>query len=370
MDMNGCVLESSLRSFLSKGVNFTSLLIVCLILIADCSQAYVSFAGSWEGPIRRIIRERREARRAQKTVYQLIEGAGSSWKESPYGAGDYRRYVRHNERERYYELHVPASYKKGDSTPVVLNFHGGGGNPKAARRESGMDGTSDRYGFIVVYPAGTAKRISPFLTFNAGICCGYAKKNNIDDVGFTATVLDDIDKFFSIDSRRVYATGFSNGSLLCYRLACELSDRIAAIAPVSGAMGTDFGSCNPVRPVSIIHFHGLDDQHALYHGGAGAHSVEKPQHRSVQETINFWVDKLGCSPESTETLKKGAATCSRYTRGRGGAEVVLWAIEGAGHTWPGGTRTLPESKVGKVNRDISASELMWKFFEQHTLKNP
>jgi len=140
--------------------------------------------------------------------------------------------------KRYYTLHVPPSYHGKRPFPVVLNFHGGGGNPKTQRHISRMDASADRHGFIVVYPQGTNKKnkLIKGYTWNAGGCCGWAQENKVDDVAFTEALLDSLQADFSIDKKRVYATGISNGAIMSFRLACEMSDRIAAIAPIAGPM--------------------------------------------------------------------------------------------------------------------------------------
>jgi polyhydroxybutyrate depolymerase len=280
--------------------------------------------------------------------------------------GDHVRHLAFGGRDRFAEIHVPPQYSKGSPTPVILLWHGGGGYPGAMRKQSGMDAVSDRHGFLAVYPAGSGTRTNRLLTFNAGACCDYAVKENIDDVGFTAALIDDLASVYSIDRARVYSTGLSNGALLSYRLACELSDRIAAIAPVAGTLGIE--RCAPKRAVSVMAFHGLADNNLPFAGGVGKRSVSKVNFRPVSETIQTWVRLDGC-PETPKPSSKGAATARVYGPCRDGAEVVLWAIEGGGHTWPGGETTLLEKAiVGPVNRDISASEEMWAFFKRHAIR--
>ena len=164
-------------------------------------------------------------------------GQGGSF---PLRPGDYDRTVMSGGMKRFYNVHVPSSYVSSQPTPVVLNFHGGGGNPGTQRTISRMNQASERDGFIVVYPQGTGARwrlINPHgYTWNAGSCCGWAMKNGIDDVGFTRDLLSDLERQVNVDRDRVFATGISNGAMMCFRLACELSDRIAAIAPISGTM--------------------------------------------------------------------------------------------------------------------------------------
>jgi polyhydroxybutyrate depolymerase len=296
-------------------------------------------------------------------------GSGRSPGEGGQGAsegpGDYEWRLSHGGRGRFYQVHVPPGFQSGRPAPVVLVFHGGGGYPEAMRKQTGMDATADRAGFIVVYPAGTGARARRVLTFNAGICCGYAVERDVDDVGFVAAVIDDLARRLSIDRKRVYATGLSNGAMLSYRLACELSDRVAAVASVAGTLGIH--RCPATRAVPVMHFHGLADQNSPYQGGVGARSVSRVNFTSVPQTIDFWRRHNGC-PEAAETVLKGEATLKRWTPCRSGSEVALWSIEGGGHTWPGGETTLLEKPiVGPVNRDISASDEMWAFFARHRL---
>jgi len=141
--------------------------------------------------------------------------------------------------QRRYRVHVPKSYDAANPTPVVVVFHGGGGNPESMVRLTGMNAKSDEAGSIVVYPFGTGMLADTLLTFNRGGCCGYAMQRKIDDVGFTRALLDDLATVATVDSKRVFATGLSNGGIMSHYVASELSDRIAAIAPVGGPLMMD-----------------------------------------------------------------------------------------------------------------------------------
>lgn len=281
-----------------------------------------------------------------------------------YGPGDYERTLRLGEVERRYEVHVPPSYDGRTPLPLVLNFHGGGGNPAAARRGTKMDTKSDSAGFILVYPAGSGRFSNRLLTWNGGRCCGYAVSHQADDVGFTEALLTDVRRFFEIDPHRVYSTGLSNGAIMSYRLACELPHRFAAIAAVSGPL--EFLRCNPERPVPVLHIHGTADQNAPYAGGTGSRSISRTNFNSVPETIRSWVAFNRCEP-TPATLQKGHLRTDTYRPGPGGAEVVLVTIEGGGHVWPGGDGLLPRFVVGSDAGGLNANDAIWEFFRKHRL---
>jgi polyhydroxybutyrate depolymerase len=287
------------------------------------------------------------------------------------GPGEYVRHLNHGGRKRFYEVHVPPGYKPGTPTPVVLVYHGGGGQPTHIRWQTKMDGTSDRHGFIAVYPAGTGLLERRLLTFNAGGgAVGYAARENVDDVEFTRALLDDLARFFTVDADRVYATGLSNGGMLAYRLACELSDRIAAVAPVGASVSVP--DCRPARPVSVMHIHGAEDRAVPMQGGVGPVGKTGFRHRSVADSVGRFIQANGLSPQPTKTWQAGAATFTQYGPGANGAEVLLVTVGDGGHTWPGGdVSSEAEAKlVGRVSRAIAASEEIWKFFSRHTRTGP
>jgi polyhydroxybutyrate depolymerase len=249
---------------------------------------------------------------------------------------------------------------------VVLVFHGGGGRAESVRWQSRMNEVADRYGFLVVYPDGTG--LNGMLTWNAGIGSGYASRHHVDDVGFVRTLIeDDLPRHYAIDPRRVYATGMSEGAMLCYRLACELPDLLAAIGPVAGDMGVD--GPLPRRPVPVIHFHGMKDPNCPFEGGKGKNAVQPVPHRSVEETVAWWVRANGCRKEPAEVSRGKDYVRTRYepARAGGGAPVVLYALPEGGHNWPGGVDTTAWLGTGKHVKSVDASELMWQFFARHPL---
>jgi polyhydroxybutyrate depolymerase len=188
-------------------------------------------------------------------------------------------------------------------------------------------------------------------------------------VRFVAELLDDLANHVRVDPRRVYATGLSNGGMMCYRLAAELSERIAAIAPVAASMA--IGDPKPGRPVPIMHFHGALDT-IVPISGPGDDTPPFVRFRSVDESIRQWVKRNACPDEPAETempdVEDDGTRVKRcvYGPGTNGAEVVLFVIEGGGHTWPG--QKSPLALMGASTLDISANDLIWEFFKRHALK--
>jgi polyhydroxybutyrate depolymerase len=277
---------------------------------------------------------------------------------------------------RSYRVHIPSLTSQG-ALPVVINFHGGGGNAAGQQKYTGMDGLADQEGFIVVYPDGTGFFPNRLLTWNAGFCCGYSQVQAIDDVEFILNVLDDLAGQVPVDGTRIYATGLSNGAMMAYRLALEAPDRIAAIAPVGGMLLDDI----PVDagPVPVMHIHSIDDPRAPYEGGYGPpfpFTNARVRHFSVESGLAAWVEHNHCAADPTlqevfmgepgsvnesQTAQKWVfAPCDE------GVQVVLWRLSGAGHVWPGGRQGYLESILGPGSTIIDANDEMWSFFTQFT----
>jgi polyhydroxybutyrate depolymerase len=269
--------------------------------------------------------------------------------------------------KRSYVVHLPQGFELKGSAPVVLALHGATMNGPMMAWFTDLNHKADESGFIVVYPDGTGKRSSYF--WNGGKCCGSAVKENVNDVAFIDALLDDLMQSYPVDAHRVYATGMSNGAIMVYRLAAELSHRIAAVAPVAGCLGTEIGTLG--RPVSVLHFHGTKDEFVPFGGGRGTKSITRIHFHSVDQSIKAWVKANGCddSPKIEVLSTNGdelSVTRKTYGPGKHGTEVVLVVIDGGGHTWPG--KISPAKILGKSALNISANDLMWKFFEKHKLK--
>jgi len=298
---------------------------------------------------------------AQSVTPPTITAPVPTLTSSSLHAGEAARTLTHDGRERSYLLYVPTSVDWSRPVPLVFVFHGGTGNSKNARIMSGFNEIAFRNGFIVVYPDGTGRLSDEIiLTWNGGHCCGYAQEENVDDVGFVRAMVAELESEANIDSKRIYATGLSNGGILSQRLACEASDLFAAIAPVAGTL--NFQPCNPSQPVSVIEFHGTADNHLPYNGGVGSESLVGVDFASVLDSVGFWVASNGCS-SSPLTESFADIQHDTWTGCAGSSSVELYTIIGGGHAWPGGHGGWPGSD--QPTQSISASELIWQFFAAH-----
>ena len=265
------------------------------------------------------------------------------------GAGDRGASLMHDGLRREFLIHIPPSYDNTRPVPLVLNFHGATSNAEQQRSLfSRMDATADAEGFIVVYPEGIG------ASWNAGACCREAASQDVDDVGFARAIVAYMAQQTCIDLKRVYATGFSNGGRLSYRLGCEAADLFAAIAPVAGTKSfpdlENSPGCVPARPLSLIDFMGTADSRIQAQSG------------QVQE----WVAFNGCrDAEPSEVYRRGAHFCNAYTECEAGTSVTYCVVDGGGHCWPGSTPCVLGSTSSAD--ELSANDLMWELFERSTL---
>jgi len=232
---------------------------------------------------------------------------------------------------------------------------------------TGFNALADRHGFIVVYPDAFERNWND----GRGDPTIRSQAEGIDDVGFIAALITRLSKEYPIDPGRIFSTGISNGGFMSQLLAARLSSRLAAIAPVAAGMAPSVAAAlRPERAVSVLVMNGTDDPLVPYGGGAVAR--HRGETVSTDEIIRGWVAANRCTgaPEvvrlpdvapmdGTRVKKTAYPTCAEQTA------VVLYTIEGGGHTWPGGPQYLPRSIVGRVSRDINASEVIWQFFASH-----
>jgi len=240
-------------------------------------------------------------------------------------------------------------------------MHGGFGSGPQLETQSKLSEKGDAAGFIVVYPEGVPSPLN-IRTWNAGGCCGYSMNNDIDDVGFISSLIDSLDYELAIDPDRIYATGMSNGAFMSYRLACEIPEKIAAIAPVAGTMNVDL--CEPSRAVPIIQFHSFEDSNVPYLGGIGD-GVSNHYNPPIDSVQNAWAVLNNCNIVN-DTLYKGLDyTHIGWSDCACMYEQQFYITTDGGHSWPGGM----QSPLGDpTSAFINANDLMWDFFQLYSLE--
>lgn len=259
---------------------------------------------------------------------------------------------------RNYNVHLPPGFSGSDTLPLVFNLHGLLMNATSQETYSEFSPIADRERFIVVYANGINNSWNTFnIPYHGGV----------DDVGFLSALLDTLHKNYHINLNRVYSTGMSNGGFMSYRLACELSERIAAIASVTGSM-TDsmMYYCNPSRPVPVMRIHGTNDLIVNYNGGGNIMSVDTSN--------SFWIQRNNCptNPNVIQipnivTNDNCTAEKSAWTPCDNQSEVIFYKVNAGGHTWPGAADMFG-GIAGATNQDFEASEAIWEFFNQYDLQ--
>jgi polyhydroxybutyrate depolymerase len=273
----------------------------------------------------------------------VVNQNGFSQDQPPIQVGENNRTVMSGNQTREYLLYIPAKYDGKTHLPLVLLFHGKGGSSKAVMELTGLNKFADEKNFAISAPQGINN------SWNVGSGPG-----GINDVEFVRDLIGEISSKVPIEKKRIFAMGFSLGARFSSRLACELSTDIAAIGAVADL---NFPmNCAPSRPISIIGFYGTEDR---YESGS-------------EIFASTWAENNGCQKTSkTNKISKNVNQIA-YGNCKKNAEVVLYRINGGGHTWPDSpiTDRLEKEGIwqpGKTAKDINATNLIWKFFEVHPM---
>jgi polyhydroxybutyrate depolymerase len=259
---------------------------------------------------------------------------------------------------RHYEVYVPPNLPPG--RPLVVVLHGNGGDGHQMRRFAHFDDLAARDGFVVAYPDGIGRH------WNDG---RPELATDVDDVEFLRALIEDLAVRYAVDRRRIYVTGMSNGAIMAYRLACEMSDRIAAIAPVAGELD-EVPACASGPPISVLAINGTADPIVPFAGGVVGRN--RGHVHAAGESVAVFARRAGCSiARASEDLPDNdpddntRSQRTRYTECQVGLAVDLVTVENGGHTWPGAQQYLPKGLIGPVSRDFDASVLIWQFFVAH-----
>jgi polyhydroxybutyrate depolymerase len=265
--------------------------------------------------------------------------------------------ITHDGIERDYILYVPEIYDGSTAVPLVLNFHGFGSSASQQMFYGDFRDIADTEGFLLVHPEGTTLIGNQF--WNVGFP---GLSSTIDDVGFTEALIDELATLYTIDLDRVYATGMSNGGFMSFLLACQLSEKIAAVASVTGSMTQDtFDDCNAQLPTPVLQIHGTEDDVVSYN----ENNLSLP----IPDVISYWVDHNNCETTPTTTtlpdvdVSDGSTIeYSVYEDGDNGITTEHMKVIGGGHTWPGSVLN-----TAGTNQDIDASLEIWLFFSRYDI---
>ena len=268
--------------------------------------------------------------------------------------------ITHDGIQRDYILYIPELYDGTTTVPLVLNFHGYGSNANEQMFYGDFRDIADTEGFLLVHPEGTTFIGNQF--WNVGFP---GISSTIDDVGFTEALIDELATLYTINLDRVYATGMSNGGFMSFLLACQLSEKIAAVASVTGSMTQDtFDDCNAQLPTPVLQIHGTEDDVVLYNGN----TLSIP----IADVISYWVDYNNCeTTPSTTTLPDldvsdgSTVEHSVYENSDNGITTEHMKVIGGGHTWPGSVLN-----TAGTNQDIDASMEIWLFFSRYDINGP
>ena len=274
----------------------------------------------------------------------------------------------YNSRTRTFLIHLPKSFYSSTDRKysLVMALHGGGGSAVNMMTTSKLNDKADSSDFIVVYPEGLTNP-SGLKTWNAGDCCGAnASLFNTDDVGFISNLIDTLKKNYRVDPQKVYATGHSNGAMMCYKLASELSLKITAIAPNAGAFQMK-QPYQPARNVPVLHINSLLDENAKYLGGASVNaSFSGLYNKPVDSCLNAVALKAGCNAGKQLVLSKPLYSVYQWAACSSGMEVKLYLTNDGGHSWPGGNKG-PGTDADVPSQAFQNNYVIWEFFKRFSL---
>lgn len=261
-------------------------------------------------------------------------------------------------RQRDYIVLIPRGLAPGQRLPLVFGLHGGFGKGESFEQSALLHEAKGAQDFIFVYPSGYHR------SWNAGNCCGQAANRKVDDIKFFRELIVQLVKREQVDAQRVFFTGFSNGAMMTYRVACEMAGEVAAVAPVSAGLAMPLTECHPARELPLLHIHGSLDLWAPFNGGEGVRQEAGVQH-NIPGMLSSWQGMSGCNEMRSVSLLPGAE-CIQYSACSRGVELDLCVVAGLGHQWPGDQ---PADRVirlfGPPAPEVRASDAILAFFRKY-----
>lgn len=271
----------------------------------------------------------------------------------PHTAGQTSEAFDFDGQSRTYELYVPPTYDGTADVPVVFDIHGFGSNAQQQMIYGNFEPLADRDDFLIVAPDGQGDGATKHFNLS-----GEASLQ--DDIAMINALLDHIEETLCVDTKRVFATGMSDGGATSSVLACRSADRFAAFGPV--AVLLFFPGCGGSHSVAIVGFMGTDDPVVPFDGGK-VNCCGNATVPAAPDSMAMWAQHDGCATEFTDT-PIGTDVRKRTWSGCTDGEVVFYIIDGGGHTWPG---SIPIDRLGKTTTSIDASSVIWDFFKAHPL---
>ena len=304
--------------------------IICIFIISSCGGGGSSSDSS-------LNDSNEDASTQPCSPYQSNIGSGST----------FTCLIEHDNIIRQFYIYLGSSYVS--NSPVLFSLHGYTSRGLWNMNYTGFQSIADQNGFLVIYPQGTLLPSTGQTHWNVG---GWTTGSTTDDVGFINEVIEFLDDEYSIDKSRIYSTGMSNGGYMSYKLACDLSSKIAAVASVTGSMTFEtFSSCYPSNPTSVAQIHGMEDSVVSYYGNAWS----KP----IEEVMDYWVNHNNCSSEP-DTFQisgsNGGGIHDVYFNCNNQTNVELYLMTNMGHEWP-----------NINNHDLQASTIIWNFLSKYDI---
>ncbi len=344
---------------MNKTIKALGAIVSVVIVLALIGVFIMGFFARRQGKtIRQFLQDRHAAQRAAESEdissLNLVAGM-SSFKMTSGG------------RERSGMLYIPASYKASEPTPLVVGYHGGFAEGENQDKLTHMSQIADKENFIIVYPDGVNRH------WNDGRSKAIENGENVDDVQFTKDLIAAVSSRVNIDAKRIYATGISNGGMMTYRVAREMTSVFAAVATVSSATPVEQQSMqNPSSPIPVLIMQGTEDPLIPFNGGEMAFHIGTAV--PTRDTIAYWVkvnkaNATAASSQLPDTDPNDGTTIthdSYSSTGAGSAPVEVYIVNGGGHTWAGGNQYARESAIGKTSHDVDASQLIWDFFKNYS----
>ncbi|MFT4244298.1 MAG: alpha/beta hydrolase family esterase, partial [Candidatus Woesearchaeota archaeon] len=277
-----------------------------------------------------------------------------------------------NSKKRTYALYIPTNYSSSSEFPIVFYFHGGGGDALNADKSTRFSQKAEEENFIVVYPQGTNRMFeNRLLTWNTQFCCGYAMRNDVDDITFISELCKMLNEEYSINTSQVFATGFSNGGILAHHVGIELSHIFTSIAPVGSQIGGQatrnsqfyFPTRVPSHNISVLIINGELDSRVPFYGGVPQDGDDTNVYEwsSSSESLSYWLEVNNCDSNLAKTKYLNSnvrveSYCEEITE----VDVRLINVKNGTHSWHG--EEYEPLGGTQVSTSFNTTDYIWNFF--------